>query len=659
MHLFSVLAFVLAFLGLVDAAPKFTPSKKVNYGANRKSTAHYSGHNDRWKPPSGWYGGRPASGSCNYGNSYNHRNCPSGRTPSCNSANNRACWTSGYGGYSINTDYEAQTPTTGVTRQYTLLVTEEHNWTGPDGVVKELVMLINGSLPGPNLVADWGDQLEITVINGLEINGTSMHWHGIRQLNTNLQDGVNGVTECPIPPGSSRVYKFLAQQYGTSWYHSHFSAQYGNGVVGTIQINGPASLNYDIDLGAFPVTDYYYDTSDNLVEYTENNGPPPSDNVLFNGTNVHPTSGAGKYASVTLTPGKRHRLRIINTSVENHFVFSLVGHSMTIIAADFVPVQPQTVDQLFVGVGQRYDVTIDASMAVGNYWFNATFVTGAQCGESYNPYPAAIFRYKGASTTALPTTPGTTAAMDTCTDLSNLQPVLQRHISTKSFQSSKDNTLPVTLDLTQTGQLFSWRVNGTKVAINWEKPVDQYVMQGSTAYPPDDNVVTVTKKDQWIFWVIENDPTIGIAHPIHLHGHDFLLLGRSDPNNPTAFTSADMAKLSGNNPVRRDVVMLPSLGWIVIGYKTDNPGTWLMHCHIAWHVSGGLAVNFLERPADLKARISAADKTAFDNQCAAWNEYYPSKDPYRQSDSGLRRREPLESGDHSVSARTIKISDYF
>ena len=170
MHLFSVLAVVLAFLGLVDAAPKFSAPKKVNYGANSKSAVHWGGQLIHWKPPSGWYGGRPASGSCNPGSS-DRRNCPPGRTPSCNSATNRACWTSGYGGYNIQTDYEAKTPTTGVTRQYTLIVTEEHNWTGPDGVVKELVMLVNGSFPGPNLVADWGDQLEITVVNGLESNG--------------------------------------------------------------------------------------------------------------------------------------------------------------------------------------------------------------------------------------------------------------------------------------------------------------------------------------------------------------------------------------------------------------------------------------------------------------------------------------------------------
>ena len=155
------------------------------------------------------------------------------------------------------------------------------------------------------------------------------------------------MTECPVPPGASKTYKFRAQQYGTSWYHSHFSAQYANGVFGTIVINGPSSLNYDIDLGAFPITDYYYRTADDLVEFNKFNGPPPSDNVLFNGTNKHPVTGVGAYANVTLTPGKRHKLRIINTSAENHFVLTLDKHDMTVIAMDFVPVNSFTTKSLF------------------------------------------------------------------------------------------------------------------------------------------------------------------------------------------------------------------------------------------------------------------------------------------------------------------------
>lgn len=62
------------------------------------------------------------------------------------------------------------------------------------------------------------------------------------------------MTECPIPPGESRTYKFVATQHGSSWYHSHFTNQYGDGVVGPIVIKGPATASYDEDLGALLVS---------------------------------------------------------------------------------------------------------------------------------------------------------------------------------------------------------------------------------------------------------------------------------------------------------------------------------------------------------------------------------------------------------------------
>jgi hypothetical protein len=47
-----------------------------------------------------------------------------------------------------------------------------------------------------------------------------------------------------------------AHDYRTSWYHSHYSSQYGDGIVGPIVIAGPATSNYDIDLGAMTITDW-------------------------------------------------------------------------------------------------------------------------------------------------------------------------------------------------------------------------------------------------------------------------------------------------------------------------------------------------------------------------------------------------------------------
>lgn len=57
-------------------------------------------------------------------------------------------------------------------------------------------------------------------------------------------------------------------------------------------------------------------------------------------------------------------------------------------------------------------------------------------------------------------------------------------------------------------------------------------------------------------------------------------------------------KLNLANPPRRDVVLLPNNGYVVIAFKADNPGSWLIHCHIAAHASFGLASQILERQWD-------------------------------------------------------------
>jgi hypothetical protein len=102
---------------------------------------------------------------------------------------------------------------TGVVREYWLEVV--NTTLAPDGY-ERVVLTINGTIPGPEIVADWGDEIVVHVTNNLENNGTTIHWHGIRQLNTAEFDGVPGVTQCPIPPGGEMTYRFHASQYRTS-----------------------------------------------------------------------------------------------------------------------------------------------------------------------------------------------------------------------------------------------------------------------------------------------------------------------------------------------------------------------------------------------------------------------------------------------------------
>ncbi|KAK1984699.1 multicopper oxidase [Colletotrichum cereale] len=501
-------------------------------------------------------------------------------------------------------------------------------------------MLINGGFPGPNIYAQWGDKIKVRVVNNLRTNGTSIHWHGVRQLNNNINDGVNGITECPIPPGASKTYEWRAEQYGSSWYHSHFSDQYANGIAGTIQIDGPTSKNYDEDLGVYSITDWYYKSADEIRSaFTAPAAVPASDNILFNGTHVN-KNGGGAYSRVTLKKGKVHKIRLINMSVDNTFTVNLVNHKMTVTGTDFVPVKPFETDSLYLTVGQRYDVLIaadqDASKA---YWFNVSFPSNRLCGTSNINKPASIFQYEGASASLMPKDAGKAATDSQCQDKTDYEPIYSVDVNSTSFQKTQDNSLDITVDTSRTTnqQRVYWKVNGQDMDVNWDEPTLSYLAKNDTDYPNQFNVFEVPNDNDWAFWVVEN--LFPAPHPMHLHGHDFYILGHSDPatagrGTGTRFNpQTDTSKLNFKNPTRRDVTTLPGRGWLVVAFKTDNPGAWLFHCHIAWHLSQGLSVQFLERTDDIANTFKIDD---IDDMCSQWNSYSKNAQ-YKQTDSGLRK----------------------
>jgi FtsP/CotA-like multicopper oxidase with cupredoxin domain len=436
-----------------------------------------------------------------------------------NGALTRACWANGY---SLATDFDTKWPTTGNTVRYNLEIT--NTTCNLDGHGDKICMLINNQYPGPVIGANWGDMISVTVKNSLPNNGTSMHWHGMRQLGTNTMDGVNGITECPIAPGDSKTYTFQATQYGTTWYHSHFSVQYGNGVVGPLVINGPAAANYDIDLGPYPVTDWYYVTADQLAFAAENNlqtgsAPPPADTILINGTNMN-SAGGGKYSQVKLTKGKKHLLRLINTSMDNMIWVSLDGHPFTVITSDLVPIHSYQTQWLLLAIGQRYDVVINANQTSDNYWFRAEVAT--QCASSNNYYGRSIFTYSDA-TVAIPTSNGTSRPT-TCQDPLGV-PWWNTTIPSADFaQQVQDLEVDLNVsNVTTNGQnVVAWGINMTAIDIDWRNPTLQYVKDGNSSFPHTYNLIELPTEGIWTYWIIQETAgtQVPIPHPMHLHGHD-------------------------------------------------------------------------------------------------------------------------------------------
>jgi FtsP/CotA-like multicopper oxidase with cupredoxin domain len=140
-------------------------------------------------------------------------------------------------------------------------------------------------------------------------------------------------------------------------------AQYAGGAAGAMIIYGPKNVDYDIDLGPVILSDWYHEDYYSLVEKTmsrkgDNTPQPASNNNLINGKmnfpcykDVNCTANAG-VSKFSFTSGKKHRLRLINMSAEAMQKFSIDGHTMTVIANDFVPVEPYEVAVVTLAVGQ-------------------------------------------------------------------------------------------------------------------------------------------------------------------------------------------------------------------------------------------------------------------------------------------------------------------
>lgn len=94
-------------------------------------------------------------------------------------------------------------------------------------------------------------------------------------------------------------------------------------------------------------------------------------------------------------------------------------------------------------------------------------------------------------------------------------------------------------------------------------------------------------------------------HPFHLHGHDFQVVWRSDDDAGTFADSNVTADAFPAVPMKRDTVVVRPNGNMVLRFRADNPGIWLFHCHIEWHVQSGLMATFVEAPLERRKGLTA------------------------------------------------------
>ncbi|KAJ1566436.1 Lactose Permease, partial [Cladochytrium tenue] len=529
-----------------------------------------------------------------------------------NTASSRSCW----GEYNLTTNYYSTTPSTGVTRVFYL--TLQRLQLSPDGF-QRTVVAFNGTIPGPTLYAQWGDDIEIHLTNQLADNGTAIHVYGLRFPGASAADGIPGISQCPIAPGASAIYRFKADSYGLTYYAARFPLQMADGAFGPLRIDGPTAAGFDEDLPPMLVGDWLHQPA--TTAYLAGKGKAPtSPSGLVNGVGVFGTGGS--YYQQTVQAGRRYRLGVANTGTTAHLKFSIDNHTLTVVAADSVPVQPYNVTVLDLGLAQRYDVVFTADQAAGNYWVRATPQTA--CAPHSNAGALrAILRYAtAADTTATPVSVAYDADNE-CVDLTAaLEPVVTVPFAAVALAELVDP--PVALGAVTE---VTWALGSPNMTVSWATPtLGQASASGASAtYPSTANVVSLAgSASGWaVLHVTSASYNTSEAAPLHVHGHHWYLLIAG-----TGSFTGDYTDYLGLNLARRDSVLVPAGGYAVVAVRLDNPGVWLVEHAAGFRAAAGFALQLVERVADVPGAVGL-DTNEWSSTCAAWATYAAANSPYQ------------------------------
>ncbi|GAA1737298.1 hypothetical protein GCM10009809_35590 [Isoptericola hypogeus] len=331
---------------------------------------------------------------------------------------------------------------------------------------------LNGSTPGPTIHATQGDLVEVTLVNESVTGGTTLHWHGIDV--PNAVDGVAGVTQDAVPVGGTHTYRFVAEDAGTYWYHSHQISheQVRKGLLGAVVVDpapgGPV-------VGGREVAELLRDAVD-VPALVHQYGPERT------------VQGVAGDLVAEVEPGRAARVRVINS--DNGAMPVWVGGApFRLLAIDGTDVhQPPEVrgTAVLVPAGGRADLLVVA------------------------PADGAAARVELGGVVAVVVGPAGAAAEATRRPEATLDPL------------GYGAQAPSGLDPREAARHLPYVIDRQPGFFDG-KPGMHWTVNGRTY--PDVPMFTV-RTGEVVRMTIENRS--GQAHPMHLHGHHLVVLARDD-----------------------------------------------------------------------------------------------------------------------------------
>jgi FtsP/CotA-like multicopper oxidase with cupredoxin domain len=413
---------------------------------------------------------------------------------------------------------------------------------------------------GHGLVLEPGERFSVALENALS-EETSIHWHGMTPA-----PNLDGISEtgyvAPLLAGETRNFDFLARP-GTHWMHSHHGLQKQALLTAPLIVRDPG------DVDAQEVTLLLNDFSfrhpgEILAGLTGQSEMGHGDmSGMHHGTVAampnmdHSMMGDGVMGGMDLNDVEydaflandrtlvdpevvrterngRVRLRIINGAASTAFWIDLDGHEATVLAVDGNSVGPIVGSRFPLAQGQRIDLLIDVSAGSTVPVFARREGDIARTGIILAAPSATNEKYAGLTNVA-------EAAVDLSLEqqLVALAPPSLRPVDTSLMVMLGGAMAP-----------YSWTLNDS----TWEKRQKLEVRSG-----------------QRVSLGFMNHSMM--AHPMHLHGHHFHVVGINGRRVAGAV---------------RDTVLVPPMATVTVEFDADNPGRWLYHCHNLYHMAAGM-----------------------------------------------------------------------
>jgi FtsP/CotA-like multicopper oxidase with cupredoxin domain len=413
------------------------------------------------------------------------------------------------------------------------------------------VWAYNGAVPGPTLRVRQAEPVRIVVENQLS-QDTTVHWHGIRL--PNAMDGVPGLTQRPIRSGEGFAYEFTPPDAGTFWYHSHANSleQLGRGLAGAFIVEEPEPIAVDRDI-VWMLSDWRL-TPDGQIA-------PSFGNAMDAAMSGHIGNVVTLNGSVPgdqpVKAGERLRLRLVNGALARMMALRFEGHRPTIVAIDGQPCDPHEPDggRLLLGPAMRFDVVLDMQGAPGHRY--------RVIDEFYDDlaYTLTHLAYdQGQPVRANP--PGAPLSL------------ARNPLPEPDLAHAERHDIIVQGGMMGGGMMMGMGgMNGMATpgmdgGAAWAINGQSMTGDGQPNMPP----MLTFKRGSSVLLNIQNQTAWW--HPMHLHGHSLRVLSRNGA--PVPFRQW------------ADTVLLAPKDVVECAFVADNPGDWMLHCHVMNHQTTGL-----------------------------------------------------------------------